>query len=137
MQLKKVRVYADGGARNNPGPAAIGIVMFDDQGNTLEHYKEYIGIATNNIAEYKALIKALDLSARYTHGEVRVFMDSELVVRQMNGRYRIKTPHLLPLYTEAKAREVSFEKVVYRNVPREDAFQALADSLVNAALDQH
>lgn len=130
-----VSVYADGGSRHNPGPAAIGFIILDENDCPLEQHKEYIGIATNNVAEYTALLKALQASARHTHGEVHVFMDSEVVIRQMKGAYQIKAAHLLPLYDSVKTLEKNFEKVIYRNVPRRSPHQAQADTLVNEALD--
>jgi len=133
--IQKVFVNADGGARNNPGPAAIGIVICDENKNKLECYKECIGYTTNNVAEYKALITGLQIAAKHTRGEVHVFMDSELVINQMNGNYRIKAPHLLPLLQEVKNCERIFSKVVYNYVTRNDSFQVLADALVNEALN--
>ena len=131
---QKVIVHADGGARKNPGPAAVGIVIFDEQYNELTCYKECIGDTTNNVAEYKALIKGLELSAKLTRGEVHVFMDSELVINQINGYYRIKADHLFPLFQEVKNAERPFKKVVYTSVPRTNRFQEKADRLVNDAL---
>jgi len=133
--IQKVFVNADGGARNNPGPAAIGIVICDENKNKLECYKECIGYTTNNVAEYKALITGLQIAAKHTRGEVHVFMDSELVINQMNGNYRIKAPHLLPLLQEVKNCERIFSKVVYNCVTRDNRYQVLADKLVNEALD--
>jgi ribonuclease HI len=133
--IQKIFVNADGGARKNPGPAAIGVVICDENKNQLEFYKERIGDTTNNVAEYKALIRALQISANHTRGEVHVFMDSELVIKQMTGYYRIKAQHLLPLFQEAKNCERIFCKVVYHCVTRDNKFQVLADKLVNEALD--
>jgi len=135
-ERRKIVVYADGGSRHNPGPAAIGIVVLDEDSHVLEQYKEYLGVATNNVAEYTALLKALELSARYTSGEVHVFMDSEIVVKQMNGSYQIKAPHLLPFYKSVRKCEEAFKKVIYRNVPRTNPYQLQADKLVNEALDE-
>jgi len=134
--LKRLLVNADGGARGNPGPAAVGIVLYDEARRVVERYKAYLGVATNNVAEYMALITALALAVRYSQGELAVFMDSELVVRQMQGRYRVKAGHLVAFYEEAKKNERRFQKVVYKNVPREDVFQSEADRLVNLALDE-
>ena len=85
---KRLLVNADGGSRGNPGPAAVGIVLYDEARVVVQRYKAYLGVATNNVAEYMALITALALAVRYTQGELAVFMDSELVVRQMQGRTR-------------------------------------------------
>ena len=133
--IQKIFVNADGGARKNPGPAAIGIVICDENKKQLECFKECIGDTTCNVAEYKALIKALQIAAKHTRGEVHIFMDSELVIKQMNGYYRIKAQHLLPLFQEVKNCERIFNKVVYNCVTRNNEFQLLADKLVNDALD--
>jgi ribonuclease HI len=133
--MRQIIVNADGGSRGNPGPAAIGIVIRDDKRKVLETYKERIGAATNNTAEYKSLIKALELASKHTKEELRVFMDSELVIRQLTGAYRVKAKLILPLYQQAKKLEALFQKVSYANVPREDSHQAQADQLVNDALD--
>ena len=133
--IDKVLINTDGGARNNPGPAAIGIVIWDENHAKLEEYKERIGDTTNNVAEYKALIKALEIAIRHTSGEVHVFMDSQLVVRQVTGQYRIKAQHLRPLFQKVKDAESSFAKVMYDYVSRYDRYQVEADKLVNDALD--
>lgn len=133
--IRKIYVNADGGARRNPGPAAIGIVICDENREIIDRYKECIGEATNNVAEYKALIKALQLAAKHTRGEVHVFMDSELVIKQMNEVYRIKAPHLLKLFQEVKNYERTFSKIVYNHVTRNNKHQVKADALVNQALD--
>ncbi len=132
---RRIFINTDGGARNNPGPAAIGIVLRDENKNQLECYKECIGNTTNNVAEYKALIKALQLAAKYTRDEVSIFTDSELVVKQVKGYYRIKSPELFPLFKEVKNNERAFRKVFYNHVPRTNKFQAAADQLVNEALN--
>jgi|SRR3989344_5585630 len=133
--LSKINVHADGGSRGNPGAAAIGIVIFDDNKNKLEAHKECIGNATNNVAEYRALLKALQLAAKHTRKEVHIFMDSELIINQMNGIYKIKSPEMLELFQEVKNYERTFTKVVYNHVRRENKFQMMADKLVNEALE--
>ena len=133
--LSKINVHADGGSRGNPGAAAIGIVIFDDNKNKLEAHKECIGNATNNVAEYRALLKALQLAAKHTRKEVHIFMDSELIINQMNGIYKIKSPEMLELFQEVKNYERTFTKVVYNHVRRENKFQMIADKLVNEALE--
>ena len=131
---EKIYVNCDGGSIKNPGPAAIGVVIWNDNHERLEDYHECIGDTTNNVAEYKALIKALELSAKHTRKEVHIFMDSELVIKQMNSSYRIKAKHLLPLFQEVKRCEQCFTKVIYNNVTRNNKFQIEADKLVNKAL---
>lgn len=133
--MSKIIVHADGGSRKNPGAAAIGILILDEEKNKLESYKECIGNTTNNVAEYKALLKGLQLAAKHTRKEVHVFMDSELVINQMNGMYKIKSPDLFELFQQVKDYERTFTKVVYNYVPRENKFQVIADRLVNEALE--
>jgi|SRR3989344_8312638 len=135
MAISKIFIHADGGSRKNPGAAAIGIFVLDEEKNELERYKECIGNTTNNVAEYKALIKALQLAAKYTRNEVHIFMDSELIINQVNGLYRIKSSHLFSLFQEVKDCERAFKKVVYNHVSRSNKFQSIADRLVNEALD--
>ncbi len=133
--ISKIIVHADGGSRNNPGAAAIGILILDEEKKKLESYKECIGNATNNVAEYKALLKALQLAAKHTRKEVHIFMDSELIINQMNGIYKIKSPEMLELFQQVKDYERTFTKVIYNYVPRENKFQAMVDKLVNEALE--
>lgn len=135
MMPQKIYVNCDGGSRKNPGPAAIGVVIWDEDHNKLEEYKECIGDTTNNTAEYKAVIKALELAAKHTRNEVHLFTDSELAVKQMNGAYRIKKGHLQQLFQEVKKAEQFFKKVVYNQVPRHNKFQVQADKLVKDALE--
>ena len=132
----KIIINADGGSRGNPGMAGIGIVIRDEKGNILEEYKEYIGITTNNVAEYKTLIKGLTLAKKYAPDEVHIIMDSELIIRHMRGEYKVKAEHLKPLYIEAKRISQEFKHVVYEEVPREQTMQAKADALVNEAIDE-
>ncbi|MBI4021635.1 MAG: ribonuclease HI family protein [Candidatus Aenigmarchaeota archaeon] len=126
--------YSDGGSRGNPGPAAIGVVIADGDRIILEH-KERIGRATNNQAEYRALLKALELARRYGSSVVCT-MDSELVVRQVTGAYRIRDPGLKKLHAELKERERSFGSIAYRHVVRTHPMIRRADALVNRALDE-
>ncbi|HIJ02388.1 TPA: ribonuclease HI family protein [Candidatus Woesearchaeota archaeon] len=132
---EKILINCDGGARRNPGPAAIGVGIWDEAKNKLEEYKECIGDTTSNVAEYKALIKALELAVKHTRKEVHIFMDSELVIKKLNGMYRIKAKHLFPLFQEVKKCEQAFSKVVYNNVTRNNRYQVEADRLVNEALE--
>ncbi|MFH1510882.1 MAG: ribonuclease HI family protein [Candidatus Woesearchaeota archaeon] len=132
--VKKLLINADGGSRGNPGPAAIGIVIRNEKNKILYNHSERIGIATNNVAEYKSLIKALELAKDFD-GEPTIFMDSELVVRQMKGEYKVKAKNILPLFQRAKMLEKGFSKITYKNVKRTDNMQQVADNLVNKALD--
>ncbi|MGQ0797229.1 MAG: ribonuclease HI family protein [Methanobacteriota archaeon] len=133
--LAAVRLYADGGARGNPGPAAIGVVLCDDRDRVLLERKEYIGKATNNEAEYRAIIAGLSLAARATRTDVRVHSDRELVVRHLTGAYRLRSGTLRPLYKRAKEKEKAFRKVTYEHLPRLTSWLRRADKLVNEALD--
>lgn len=135
MMPNKIFVNCDGGSRKNPGPAAIGLVIWDQEHNKLEEFEECIGNTTNNVAEYKSLIKSLELAVKHTRKEVHVFMDSELVIKQVTGFYRVKASHLLPLFKQVKENEKCFDKVVYNNVTRNNKYQVEADKLVNKALD--
>ncbi|RLG11906.1 ribonuclease H [Candidatus Pacearchaeota archaeon] len=134
-KILNLYVYTDGGSRGNPGPAAIGIVFFDENKNKIAEYKECIGECTNNQAEYKALIKALELATAHCRRTIRCFLDSELVIRQLSGRYRIKNEKLRELFYILKDREKAFEKVIYNHVRRNNQFIQYADRLVNDALD--
>lgn len=128
------RVEFDGGSRGNPGPAGCGAVVRDGDGQELITYGQYVGRATNNVAEYHGLIagltKALELNARRVH----VFGDSELIVRQMQGQYKVKNAGLKPLYDRARALADSFESIRFTHVPREQ--NKLADRLSNLAIDR-
>lgn len=133
--MKKGRVFSDGGARGNPGPAAIGVLVCNELGEILREHQETIGEATNNIAEYRALLKGLELAHELGLEEIEYFLDSELVARQLSGQYRIKTPHLKELFLRAKESERNFRKVVYTHVPRTHEKIRWVDRLVNEALN--
>ena len=126
-------MWVDGGARGNPGPAAVGYRIEDEAGGVLDEAGRTIGIATNNEAEYRALITALERAAALGATEVEVRSDSELLMRQMTGRYRVKSPHLKQLWDEAQQAADGFERVRYIEVRR--AENTAADRQVNLALD--
>jgi ribonuclease HI len=130
---ERVVVHVDGGARGNPGPAGIGVVVTDAQGSELARANEYIGEATNNEAEYHALLLGLSLASQLGAREVEVVNDSQLVARQITGEYRVKKADLKPLHAQALARLRAFERWQVRAVPREQ--NVLADELVNDAID--
>ncbi len=125
---------SDGGSRGNPGPGAIGVIVRND-GNIIEKYAEKIGEATNNIAEYKALIKALELASKHTD-ELTCFLDSELIVKQLMGEYKVKNEKLLPLFLKVQKVQENFKKIKYIHVSRWNKFQQIADGLLNAELDK-
>jgi ribonuclease HI len=129
----KVTIHIDGGSRGNPGPAAAGVVITDADGNALKEAGIYIGKATNNVAEYSGLVEGLKAAAVLGASEVDVFSDSELVIKQMLGEYRVKNPGLQPLFAEAKQFARSFETISFTHVRRENNVKA--DALVNMALD--
>lgn len=129
-----VRLWVDGGSRGNPGPAAFGYRIEDTDGAVLAEEGESIGIATNNVAEYSALIAGLRRAAALGAREVEVRSDSQLLMRQMVGVYRVKSPALRELWAEAGEAASAFDRVRYFEVPR--AENAAADRQVNIALDR-
>ena len=129
----KARLSTDGGARGNPGPAAFGYVLEADDGTVLDARGEPIGVATNNVAEYRALVAGLEKAVDLGVTELDVVSDSELLVKQMTGEYRVKNEALRDLSIEAARLARRLERVRYRAVRREH--NDLADRLVNEALD--
>ena len=129
----KAKLSTDGGARGNPGPAAFGYVLEAEDGTMLAAHGEAIGTATNNVAEYRALIAGLEKAVELGVDELEVFSDSELLVKQMRGEYKVKKPTLKELSEKAAGLARQFESVTYTAVRREH--NELADSLVNEALD--
>jgi ribonuclease HI len=132
---KRFKLHTDGGSRGNPGPAAIGIVLESD-GKIIKEYKRYIGKATNNQAEYEALIEGLKLAHIYWKGSLECFTDSELLVKQVNGEYDVKNKELKVAHSAVEKLAKQFPSITYTHVRRADKFQALADKLVNEALDE-
>jgi ribonuclease H / adenosylcobalamin/alpha-ribazole phosphatase len=130
----KVRLFTDGGARGNPGPAAYGYVLEAEDGTVLAAHGEAIGLATNNVAEYSALIAGLERAIELALGEVEVVSDSELMVKQMRGEYKVKNEALRDLSLRAARLASAVGKVRYTAVRREH--NKLADQLVNDALDE-
>ncbi len=124
-------IYFDGASKGNPGPAGIGGVILDDQGK-LHEVKRFIGTATNNQAEYTALLDTLEQCKKLGAKVVQVFSDSELVVRQLNGEYQVKDPKLRVLYDQVRALRSAFERVSFQHVPREK--NKHADALANEAV---
>ncbi len=126
-------MHVDGGARGNPGPAAVGVVISGADGEVLDEIAEPIGVATNNVAEYRAVLRGLDRARALGATEVELIGDSQLVARQLTGAYKVKHPAMKPLYEQAMSALRQFERWQIRSVPR--AENARADALVNAALD--
>jgi ribonuclease HI len=133
--LDEVSLYTDGGCRGNPGPGAIGILICDAASTLLHEHAECIGHTTNNQAEYRALIKGLDLCAHYTRGRVCCYSDSEIVVKQVTGVYRLKNEALRPLFDEVKRRAHCFQAVVFQHVRRENPMIVKADRILNEAFE--
>jgi ribonuclease HI len=130
---RKGALFADGGSRGNPGPAASGAVVLDEAGAVLREVGEYLGTATNNVAEWRALIIGLEAALELGIDDLDVRMDSELVVRQVNGVYRVKHADLIPLSEHARRLLRKFARTDVRHVRRKE--NAAADRVVNAVLD--
>jgi len=127
---------SDGGSRGNPGPGAIGVIVRRD-GKILTKYSAKIGKnVTNNIAEYEALISALKLASKCTKNEITCYLDSELIVKQLLGKYRVKNQKLLELFLKVQKLQENFTKIRYLHVSRWNKFQRIADELVNEELDR-
>lgn len=134
-KFKKVFLVTDGASRGNPGPSAIGYGIYDADWNVIEEKAEYIGKGTNNEAEYRALIAVLERAARYCRDDVEHYSDSELLVRQLKGQYRVKAGNLKPLFEKVSLLRKKFASVKHRHVRRTDSRVARIDALVNDALD--
>jgi ribonuclease HI len=126
-------IFTDGGSRGNPGPSAIGVVISTTEGQPLYSFGRYLGVTTNNKAEYAAVVAALKEAAKFQAQKIKFFLDSELVVKQLKGEYRVKNPDLLPLYQEIQQLAGGLA-VSYQHVPRIE--NQLADREVNKVLDQ-
>lgn len=131
--MEKIIINTDGGSRGNPGPAGLGVVFSDKNEKVIAKYKKYIGEATNNIAEYKALILALEKAKDFEADEIECRLDSELIVKQLNGQYKVKDEKMKKLYEKVQ-KLIFFKPVKFVHVRREH--NKLADSLVNEALDK-
>jgi len=129
-----LRVYSDGAARGNPGPAGAGAVLMTPEGEIVERLGRFLGVNTNNYAEYMGLILGLERAKELGAEEVHVFADSELLIRQLEGRYQVKAPNLRPLFAEASALLRGFDAVRLAHVRRE--FNAEADEMSNRAIDE-
>jgi ribonuclease HI len=134
MKAMKLTIFADGGSRGNPGPAASGAVVTDENGAVLREVGTYLGIATNNVAEWTGLITGLEAALELGATEIAVRLDSELVIKQLSGVYRVKHPSMIPLHAKAKALLRKFSHVDLAHIPRRR--NAAADAVVNAVLDE-
>ena len=133
MKIKKVIIWVDGASHGNPGPAAIGAVIKDEESRPIARISQRIGTTTNNQAEYRAIIAALEKAIKLGATHVELNSDSELVVKQINGRYRVKKATLKPLYQQVKQRQSLLTGFTITHIPREQNTEA--DKLANAALD--
>jgi len=131
----KATLFADGGSRGNPGPAAYGAVLYDEDGVVIHEASAYLGTSTNNVAEWSGLIAGLEAALERGIDEIEVRLDSELVVRQLSGAYRVKQAHLQPLHAKAKSLLRRFAQAHVAHVRR--AENKDADALVNQTLDAH
>ncbi|MBN1353803.1 MAG: ribonuclease HI family protein [Candidatus Omnitrophica bacterium] len=131
--MKNLSIYVDGGSRGNPGPSGIGVVILDSKGKKVKEFKKYIGISTNNVAEYNAVIYGLQEALIEKAESVTLYMDSELVVQQLNGDYRVKSNELKPLFEQALHLMSGFKKIEITHIPREKNSEA--DKLVNKAIN--
>jgi ribonuclease HI len=131
--MEKLIIYADGGSRGNPGDAGIGIAIYDENENIIVEISRYIGTQTNNVAEYYALVRALEEAFTLGAKSVEIYMDSELVVKQINGEYQVKSEGLKPLYGIVKAYLERFRSYSLNHVRRNN--NRLADKLANQGMD--
>ena len=131
--VEVIIIRSDGAARGNPGPAGVGVVISGSTGDILEEAAEYIGETTNNVAEYKGILLGLRLAARYRPKTIKAYLDSELVVNQLNGVYKVKNATLKDLHADARSLISKYDRVYIGHVPR--AQNAAADKLANRAID--
>jgi ribonuclease HI len=131
----RLRLFTDGGSRGNPGPSAFAFILMSEDGKTILERAHFLGKATNNEAEYNGLLAGLDAAKEKGADEIEVTMDSELVVKQMQGLYSVKSPNLIPLHKEARSKFSSFKRPVILHAPREHPIITRADALLNHELD--
>jgi ribonuclease HI len=134
MRYKKLIIYTDGGARGNPGPAGCGAVIYDQDKNIIAEISEFIGKATNNQAEYKAVVFAIKKAREFETEFLDFYLDSELVVKQLKREYKVKNKELAPLFVQIYNETLNFKKVNFTHVRRE--FNKEADKLANLAMDK-
>lgn len=128
-----IRAWVDGGARGNPGPSGFGVVLADEQGTEIARFWGFLGENTNNVAEYQALICALEKAQELGADQVEIHTDSELVQRQVTGVYKVRKPHLIPLFDQVRRLAGGFDSFAIHHVRRENNKQA--DALANRAMD--
>ena len=135
VKPNKLTIYSDGASKGNPGPAGVGVVIEDERGRILQKVSKFIGHATNNEAEYSALIFGLETASLYQIDDIELRLDSELVVRQLTGKYKVRSVDLKPFYEQAKRWLSKFKCVSITHVPREQ--NRGADRLANEAVAKH
>ena len=129
-------IYSDGGSRGNPGPSAYAIVVTRD-GKIIHEHSEFLGVNTNNYAEYRGLIAAIGKALELKENDVEFIMDSELVIKQMRGEYKVKSANIRVLHEDAKVMSSLIPNVKFTHVRRENQFVSRADALLNAEMDRH
>jgi ribonuclease HI len=132
----RLKVYSDGASRGNPGISAIAFMIVTEDGRLLKRYSKYVGIRTNNQAEYEALISALYSASKLTDQEVTCYMDSELVVKHLNEEYQVRNPKLKTLWLKVQELKQKFQRITFKSVPRTDIHIKQVDRLANQALDR-
>jgi len=132
----RLKVYSDGASRGNPGISAIAFMIMTEDGRLLKRYSKYVGIRTNNQAEYEVLISALESASKLTDQEVTCCIDSELIVKHLNGEYRVRNPKLKTLWLKVQGLKQSFQRITFKSVPRTDIHIRQVDRLANQALDR-
>ncbi len=132
--MKKLIIHSDGGARGNPGPAGIGVIINDESGGVVAEISKFLGVATNNQAEYRALIAGLEKAVDLKADAVACFLDSELVVKQINREYKVKNKELAPLFLAVCNLLTKFKNYNFCHIPREQ--NSTADRLANEAMDK-
>ena len=132
--MKKIIIHSDGGARGNPGPAGIGAVLNNEKGDVLAEISKFLGETTNNQAEYQALIAGLEKAKELKAEEIECYLDSELVVKQLNREYKVKNAELATQFLKVHNLSLSFKKIKYIHVRREKNKEA--DALANVAMDK-
>ncbi|KKR14931.1 MAG: Ribonuclease H [Candidatus Falkowbacteria bacterium GW2011_GWA2_39_24] len=131
---KKLIIHTDGGARGNPGPAGIGVMIKDDKGKEVKTIAKYLGKATNNQAEYQAVLAGIEAAVKLKATEAEFYLDSELVVKQLNREYKVKNLELQPLFVKVYNHSLKFKKISFHHVRREQNKEA--DALANLAMDK-
>ncbi len=131
-----LKTYSDGASRGNPGHSAIAFMILKEDGEILKKHSKYVGIRTNNQAEYEALISALEFASGLNSQEVICYLDSELIVKHLNGEYRVTSPNLKILWLKVQELRQSFRKISFVHISRADSYIQVVDSLANQALDK-